>query len=89
LPFTDYSSEAIEIQPGDSLVFYTDGVSEAFDINQELFGDERLLGHLERAEGSSARETTMGLVEAVRRHAEGAKQSDDITVLSARYAGLP
>jgi sigma-B regulation protein RsbU (phosphoserine phosphatase) len=68
-------------------VLFTDGVSEAYDPDQELFGEERLLAHLEASPGASARETTLGLLEAVRRHAAGAKQSDDITVVSVRYSG--
>ena len=36
-----------QLQAGDTLVLFTDGVSEAFDVNEELFGEERLLAHLE------------------------------------------
>ena len=68
------------------IVLFTDGVSEAFDSNGELFGEERLVAHLEGCPGRSARETTLGLLDAVRRHAAGAKQSDDITVVSVRFA---
>ena len=68
-------------------MLFTDGVSEAFDVNQELFGEDRLLAHLQDFAGRTARETTMGVLEAVRRHAAGAKQSDDITVVSVHYSG--
>jgi sigma-B regulation protein RsbU (phosphoserine phosphatase) len=78
-------SETLALQPGETLVLFTDGVSEAFDANQELFGEERLLAHLAASPKQSARETTLGVVDAVRRHATGAKQSDDITVVSVRY----
>jgi phosphoserine phosphatase RsbU/P len=87
MPAGDIESERIELQPGDTLVLFTDGVSEAYDPDQELFGEERLLAHLEASPGASARETSLGLLDAVRRHAAGAKQSDDITVVSVRYAG--
>ena len=60
---------------------------EAFGPNGELFGEERLLAHLQSSPRAGARETTLGILEAVRRHASGAKQSDDITVVSVRYAG--
>ena len=56
-------------------------------MNQELFGEDRLLEHLQDFPGRTARETTMSVLEAVRRHATGAKQSDDITVLSVHYSG--
>ena len=87
LPDGDLCSETIELQAGETLVLYTDGVSEAFDKGQELFGEERLLAQLAAAPGRNARETTLGVLDAVRRHAAGAKQSDDITILSVRYAG--
>ena len=87
LPSQKYCSETLELGRGETLVFYTDGVSEAFDVNQELFGEDRLLAHLEAGPTGSARDITVGIVDAVRRHAEGAKQSDDITVLSVRYTG--
>jgi sigma-B regulation protein RsbU (phosphoserine phosphatase) len=87
LPAEDISSETLELQAGDTFVLFTDGVSEAFDANDDLFGEDRLLAHLEASPGGSARETTLGVVEAVRRHAAGAPQSDDITVVSVRYAG--
>jgi sigma-B regulation protein RsbU (phosphoserine phosphatase) len=87
MPAGDIESERIDLQAGDTLVLFTDGVSEAYDPDQELFGEERLLAHLEASPGASARETSLGLLDAVRRHAAGAKQSDDITVVSVRYAG--
>ncbi len=89
LPADDIPSETLELQPGDTFVLFTDGVSEAFDANDDLFGEDRLLAHLQASSGHSARDTTLGVLEAVRRHAAGAQQSDDITVVSVRYAGRP
>jgi phosphoserine phosphatase RsbU/P len=87
MPADEIVSETLELEAGETLVLFTDGVSEAFDVNEELFGEDRLLAHLQDSPGRTARETTMGVLEAVRRHAAGAKQSDDITVVSVRYAG--
>jgi sigma-B regulation protein RsbU (phosphoserine phosphatase) len=87
IPANDITSETLALQPGETFVLFTDGVSEAFDPNEELFGEERLLALLEASPGRSARETTLGVLEAVRRHAAGAQQSDDITVVSVSYAG--
>ena len=87
MPAEDIVSETLDLEVGETLVLFTDGVSEAFDMNEELFGEERLLAHLRDSPGRTARETTTGVLEAVRRHAAGAKQSDDITVVSVRYAG--
>jgi sigma-B regulation protein RsbU (phosphoserine phosphatase) len=87
MPADEIVSETLELEAGETLVLFTDGVSEAFDVNQELFGEDRLLKHLQDLPGRTARETTMGVLEAVRRHAAGAKQSDDITVVAVRYSG--
>jgi phosphoserine phosphatase RsbU/P len=87
MPAGEIPSETLALQPGETLVLFTDGVSEAFDANQELFGEERLLALLAASPKQSARETTLSVLDAVRRHATGAKQSDDITVLSVRYEG--
>jgi phosphoserine phosphatase RsbU/P len=87
LPTDGTETETLELRRGETFVLYTDGVSEAFDPNGELFGMDRLLAQLECSPGRSAQETTRSVLDAVRRHAAGAQQSDDITVLSVRYAG--
>ena len=51
LPAEDIASETLELQPGETFVLFTDGVSEAFDPNDELFGEERLLAHLQASPG--------------------------------------
>ena len=87
LPADTIGSETMELRRGETLVLYTDGVSEAFNVREELFGEERLLTQLQASPGTTARETTLGVVEAVRRFAAGAKQSDDITVITVRCMG--
>jgi sigma-B regulation protein RsbU (phosphoserine phosphatase) len=84
MPADPVGSEVLELAPGDAFVLFTDGVSEAFDPAGELFGDDRLLAHLEASDGGSASAITSGVLEAVRRHAAGARQSDDITVVCVR-----
>lgn len=85
LPAGEIPSESCELQSGDSFVLFTDGVSEAFNADEELFGDERLLGYLKGSDGRSARDVATGVLDAVRRHAGSAPQSDDITVVTIRY----
>ena len=86
LPDNVITAETLDLKPAETLVPFTDGVSEAFSPDQDLFGEERLLEHLAAHPGATARETAEGVLEAVRRHAAGAKQSDDIIVVSVRYA---
>jgi phosphoserine phosphatase RsbU/P len=85
MPSEDIASETLPLRAGETLVLFTDGVSEAFNPDDELFGENRLLAYLQGANGNSAQQTTLGVLEAVRRHAGTAKQSDDITVVSVHY----
>ena len=87
LPVGAISCEGCELQDGDTFVLFTDGVTEAFNPDEELFGEERLLDYLSAPAARTARDTTTGILDAVRGHADGAPQSDDITVVAVRYAG--
>jgi len=87
MPAGGIGTETLKLESGDTFVLYTDGVSEAFGPNDELFGDERLLAHLQNAGGMNARDTAAGVLDAVRRHSAGVQQSDDITIVCARWNG--
>ncbi|MEO6102533.1 MAG: SpoIIE family protein phosphatase [Pseudoxanthomonas sp.] len=69
-----------QLEPGATLVAYTDGVTEAFDADNQAYGDDRLRTGLQP--GYSAQDQCRRLVENVHRFANGAPQSDDITVLA-------
>ena len=65
-----------------SIVFlYTDGVTEACDMSNQLFGEERLESLIATLKGNSAEQITAAINNAVASHANGAEQSDDITIL--------
>jgi sigma-B regulation protein RsbU (phosphoserine phosphatase) len=81
-PGQNYSSETVELAAGDSLVLYTDGVTEAADAANGLFGEERLQSCLAGGAGNRHRSVDR-LMGAVRR-SRGAPQSDDITILVLR-----
>jgi sigma-B regulation protein RsbU (phosphoserine phosphatase) len=70
---------AFSMAPGDQLVLYTDGVTEAMNAKEEQFGRERL----DRAvkPGREPHATLEGLLAQVHRHADGFEQSDDLTAL--------
>jgi sigma-B regulation protein RsbU (phosphoserine phosphatase) len=85
LPAGEITSETMALTGGETFLLFTDGVSEAFGPGGELFGEERLLSHLETSPAGSAQQTTRGVLDAVRRHAAGAPQSDDITVVAVQY----
>jgi phosphoserine phosphatase RsbU/P len=83
-PGTHFSTRTAEVRPGDIYVFYTDGVSEAFNEAGEQFGDGRLLAHLRKTPAGTAEQIVAGVLEAVRTHAGDYAQSDDITILAVK-----
>ncbi|MDH4063779.1 MAG: SpoIIE family protein phosphatase [Acidobacteriota bacterium] len=91
--FTDipYRNGTVTLAPGDRIVLFSDGVSEALDCGGEEFGDRRILEILDAVHAESTDMTPTDLVEAlvnaVRVFAEGAAQTDDITVMVVRYCG--
>jgi sigma-B regulation protein RsbU (phosphoserine phosphatase) len=82
-----YHARTIVLRPGDGLLLYTDGVTEAMDPEDRLFSDDRLQQVLEARNGGSPQETIRGVVDEVRKFAAGAPQADDITVLGIDYFG--
>ncbi|MBQ0073722.1 MAG: SpoIIE family protein phosphatase [Prevotella sp.] len=76
-----YKSLSLRLETGDALVTFTDGVTEACSMSNELYGEERLEALLPSLERSSAKEIVSAINNAVQSHADGAEQSDDITVL--------
>jgi len=70
---------------GDTFVLFSDGVSEAMNGADEFFGEERLLAHLAASPSVPPAQIVGGTLAAVRAFAAGAAQSDDITILAARY----
>ena len=80
-----YESNIIMLKPGDTLFFYTDGVNEAFNTNNEEFGEERLGEALKNKNGISANDIVQQVIENVRIFTEGAEQSDDITCMALKY----
>ena len=89
LPSFEFPGGTAELEPGDVLFFYTDGVNEAMDENGVEFGDERLTRILAETAGSSAADFSSRVVQAVHGHAGEAPQSDDITCMAVRYIGDP
>jgi len=83
-PGRTYTSESLELLPGESLVLYTDGVSEACNPGGEFFGDERLHACFAEGAGKTAQGSVDQLVRDVRAFAAGAAPSDDITILVLR-----
>jgi sigma-B regulation protein RsbU (phosphoserine phosphatase) len=82
-----YTSGRMVLSPGEALLLYTDGVTEAMDSRERLYSDQRLEKFLASNRDSSPRQIIGDLVSDVRHFAGGAPQSDDITVLALLYFG--
>jgi sigma-B regulation protein RsbU (phosphoserine phosphatase) len=70
------------IEPGDCLVLYTDGVTEAFNGQDQMYGDERLLRVLGKSIGSSAPDVVKGLETDLKAFRDNSPLSDDTTILA-------
>jgi sigma-B regulation protein RsbU (phosphoserine phosphatase) len=78
--------ETLPLEPGQTFVLFSDGVSEAMNRDEDFYGEERLLAALAGASGASPATVVKRLLSDVRAFTDGAKQSDDITVVAAQYA---
>ena len=79
-----FNKDKAQIGVGDTLVMYTDGVNEAFNTEFVEYGDDRMEKVLGELNGKTCREVIDGQLEDVRRYAEGAEQSDDITIMALK-----
>ena len=82
-----YQNRAFELHPGDRVFVYTDGVPEATDANDAMFGEERLLEALNERRDGNPEDLARHVHEAVNRFVGSAPQFDDMTMLSCRWNG--
>ena len=82
-----YRSASLELVPGDSLYLYTDGVTEATNAAQQLYGDKRLLELLNSHVSSSPEVLLQAVKDDIDAFVGDAQQVDDITMLGLRYLG--
>jgi serine phosphatase RsbU (regulator of sigma subunit) len=99
LPDIHLEDRQLELEPADCLLLYTDGVTEAFDNNDQMYGTERLISLLNESFGHSAHQVLAILDEDLQAFRDSAPLSDDTTILAIcressladqdRDAGLP
>lgn len=84
-----YGAQQAQLKPGDTLVMYTDGITEAMNAANEIYGNERL----ESALKSACSRDVQGILDDVRlnvsKHVAGAEPSDDMTLLVIRWTPTP
>ena len=87
-PRSSYEQGELQMSPGDILFLYTDGVTEAENVEQKLYSNERLEKFLNSTDKNLELEELLNEVrKSIKEYAGGAKQSDDITMLALRFKG--
>lgn len=81
LPHAPYTEQSLTLQPGDLLVLYTDGISEAMTHKDEEWGDERMIVAAQKIQNKNATEVLVELFAASDAFTAGAPQHDDMTLL--------
>ena len=74
----------MQLNPGDAIIMYTDGVTEAENIDHAQFGESRAEATLAELKGASSKQIVDTLNAKVKEFIDGAPQSDDITQLVIR-----
>ena len=84
LPMARYLDARARLKPGDTLVLYSDGVTEAVNTSDEDFGEERLGKLIGSLRGRAAKDVVAAVQSEVAKFATGVPQADDITVVVVR-----
>jgi serine phosphatase RsbU (regulator of sigma subunit)/anti-sigma regulatory factor (Ser/Thr protein kinase) len=82
-----YSEQHVQLQKGDTLLLYTDGVTEADNLNEEFFGDDRLKRLLADWQDGPMEKLVEHIIETTHTFEGENRQADDITVLALHYFG--
>ena len=86
---TQYKTYSAQLEPGDTIVLFTDGVTEQRNPEGEMFGDDRLLEVVNRLAHEPVEKVEEAIFRSVQEFRRGEEQADDITVLVVRYLGNP
>jgi phosphoserine phosphatase RsbU/P len=84
MPEAEYRVDMVWLEPGDMIVIYTDGVTEAMNQQKKLYSEGRLRETLTALKGYSVEDTVAAIFSSVKAHAAGEPQSDDIAVLALK-----
>jgi sigma-B regulation protein RsbU (phosphoserine phosphatase) len=87
-PSATYPQETVQLLPGDTLVLFSDGFTDASSAEGVALEDERLAALVEIAADGSPDEILRALFDAVADFARGAEQQDDLTAVVVRYTGV-
>jgi phosphoserine phosphatase RsbU/P len=88
VPEAEFTTTTLQLQPNDTMVLFSDGVTEAMDPEEELYGVPRLRGVLQGKPDMQLDEIQKAILESVENFARGARQADDLTLLLVRYRAV-
>jgi serine phosphatase RsbU (regulator of sigma subunit) len=87
MPDAEYAVSSVTLEPADTLVLFSDGVTEAMDPDEEMFGRTGLLAALKGQTDPPLDQLQKTILDSVETFTRGASQADDITLLLVRYRG--
>jgi len=76
-----FALENISMQPGDILVLFTDGITEAMDEHDEMFGEERVISAVKKYQDKSAKDMALLIIQDVEKFSAQSKHKDDRTIV--------
>lgn len=76
-----FEEDSVNLKKGDTIIIYSDGINEAFNIDDEEYGEENLLSIIKDSLSLDAEKIIENVFESVRSHVQDAPQSDDITIV--------
>jgi phosphoserine phosphatase RsbU/P len=83
-----FEEECLRLEPGDVLVAFSDGITEARNVGDHEFGEERLLSCVQQNRELAPIDLVSRLLGTVQQFSAGTAQGDDLTVLVLRYSGV-
>jgi sigma-B regulation protein RsbU (phosphoserine phosphatase) len=86
---SNYPTDTIRLQPGQSILLYTDGVTEAMNPCDQFYSEERFLDTVRTRVWRDPRELVETVRASIAEFTQTAPQADDITMLALRYRGAP
>ena len=80
-----FDEETVRLENGDTIVAFSDGITEALNPEGDEYGDDRLLASIDSHRAKSPEQLLDGILADVRAFCGGATQSDDLTIVMVRY----
>jgi sigma-B regulation protein RsbU (phosphoserine phosphatase) len=85
VPEVDYEQRSLQLQPGDRIYLYSDGVPEAMDKDQEPYGEDKMAACIAGGRSGSIEKSVAGLLEAVEDWCRPVGPLDDVTILGVEW----